>query len=182
WGSWIAQRVEREVFKVLPELVLFVGLGGLGSLVIDEINRERERRQQTRERLRNALSDLVRSYNEIKSLRRRLRAEAIRPNSASPDAVVTRREYAALLQSLNDARLGIEAYVHWIRGNRDLSPDPQLLIQDLGRAEQYLGRLITEWEKNLGVFRGEPPRRPLAKLRTLRRFVGDPHTGFKSDV
>jgi hypothetical protein len=179
WGKRIAPKLEPEVFKVLAQLVMIVVLGGLGSHVNERVNRRREHRQQTRERLRDALSDLVKSYNKIKSLRRRLRAEAIRPNSASPDAVVTGKEYGALLQGLNDEQLGIEAYVHLIKGNQDLYPDPQLLIKNLGGAERHLGQLITEWEKNLGSFRGVPPHRSLAKLPVLRRFVGNADMGFK---
>jgi hypothetical protein len=179
---WIELRVGSEVFKVLAEFFLIVGLGGLGSLVIDELNRGQERRQQTRERLRVTLSELVSCYNDVKSLRRRLRAEAIRPNAASPDALVSGKEYGALMQGLNAAQLSIEKHARLVEGNQDLYPDPELLIQDLGGAEKHLGKLISEWEKNLGAFRGEPLQRSLAELPILRCFIGDADTGFKPDL
>jgi hypothetical protein len=178
-GDWIAARVNSEVFKVLAQLVLLTALGGVGSLAIEEFRRALERREQTKERLRNALSGLITSYNEIKGLRRRLRAEAIRPNSEDPAAVVNGDEYATLLQRLNDAQLTIEAYVRLIEGNTDLYPDSPVLIDELGTAEKYLGKLITEWEKNLGTFQGTPSQQSLAKLPLLRCFVGDASMGFK---
>ena len=182
WGEWIAARVHLEVFKVLPQLVLIVGLGGLASLVVDDLARGRERRQQTKDGLRDALSDLVTSYNAIKSVRRRLRAEAVRPNARDPSAIVRGKEYAALLKRLNDVQLNIEAHVRLIDGNRDQYPDAQFLIKDLKRAEKHLGRLIGEWEDNLGSFRGDPPQQSLAKLRLLRIFVGDAKKGFRPSI
>lgn len=179
WGEGIAVRVHPEVFKVLAQLVLLAGLGGVGSLVIKEFHGARERREQTKERLRSALSGLITSYNEVKGLRRRLRAEAIRPNAEDPAAVVKSMEYAALLQRLNDSQLNIEAYVRLIEGNRDLYPDSQVLLDELGRAEEYLGNLVTEWEDNLGSFQGTPSQQSLAKLQLLRRFVGDASISFK---
>lgn len=178
WGEWIAARVHEEVFKVLAQLVLLAALGGVASLVIDALNRGRERREQIKERLRNTLSDLITSYNEVKSVRRRLRAEAIRPNSEDPAAVVDSKEYAALLQRLNDAQLKIEAYGRLLEGNKDLYTNSQELLTELGKAEKYLGKLITEWEDSLGTFQGTPPQQSLAKLQFLRCFVGDPSLGF----
>ena len=62
WGEWIAARVHEEVFKVLAQLVLLAALGGVpASLVIDALNRGRERREQIKERLRNTLSDSMAS-------------------------------------------------------------------------------------------------------------------------
>ena len=179
-GEWIAARVHQEVFKVLAQLVLLAGLGGVASLVIDEVQRARERREQTKERLRDALANLIKSYNEIKGLRRCLRAEAIRPNYKDPAAVINGNEYAALLKRLNDAQLNIEAYGRLIEGNRDLYADSRVLIDELGRAEKYLGKLVSEWEDNLGTFQGTPPQQSLSNLQFLRCFVGEASMGFGS--
>lgn len=182
WGSWISARVEPKVFEVLAQLVLLAGFGGVGSLVVDELNRARESREQTRERLRNALSDLIKSYNKIKSLRRRLRAEAVRPNYEDPHAVVNGREYAALLQLLNDEQLSIEAHLRLVEGNSDVYADSKILIHELGIAEKSLGKLVSEWERNLGSFEGDTPQQSLAELPSLRCFVGDADTGFGPSV
>ena len=179
-GEWIEARVHPEVFKVLAELVLLLGIGGVASFVIDGLNRAREQRGHIKERMRTELSDLVTAYNDVKSIRRRLRAEAIRPDFEDPAAVVYGSEYAALLQRLNDAELEIEAHRRLIDGNRDLYADPQVLFAELGTAERYLGKLISEWEDNLGKFQGSPSQLALAGLPFLRCFVGDPGMGFGS--
>jgi hypothetical protein len=147
-------------------------------LWVDELNRAREHRHQSIERSRSTLSDIVTSYNQVKSLRRRLRAEAVRPSYKDPDAVVSAREYAALLQRVNDAQLTIEAHVRLINGNRGLYAESNVLVNDLRGAEEYLGKLLTEWEESLGRFQGDPPQESLAKLPVLRCFVGDASIGF----
>jgi hypothetical protein len=79
---------------------------------------------------------------------------------------------------LNDEQLNIEADRGLIHGNRDLYADSQVLIDELGKAEKYLGKLVTEWEDNLGAFQGSPPQQSLATLPFLRCFVGDASMGF----
>jgi hypothetical protein len=178
WGDWIACKVHAEVFKVLAQLVLLAGLGGIGSLVVDELNRAGEHREQNRDRLRRTLSDIIKSYNTVKALRRRLRAEAVRPNPNDHGAVVYGEDYATLLRSLNDEQLNIEAHVRLIDGNRGLYPNSEFLMNELQTAEGYLGKLVTEWEDNLGAFTGQPSQRPLAILPRLRCFLGDPEMDF----
>jgi hypothetical protein len=76
-------------------------------------------------------------------------------------------------------KLTIEAYVRLIEGNTDLYSDSRVLIDELGRAEKYLGKLITEWEDNLGTFQSTPSQQSLGKLPLLRCFVDDASMGFK---
>ena len=180
-GEWIKSVVKNEeVFKLLAELVLVAGLGGVASLVIDGLNRERERREHLKERMRNELSELITSYNDIKSIRRHLRADAIRPNLKDPAAVVDGSEYAALLGRLNDAELKVEAHYRLIDGNKDLYADSSGLLAELEKVERYLGKLISEWEDSLGTFQGSQSQRALAALPVLRGFVGDTGMGFGS--
>jgi hypothetical protein len=180
WGPALARKVDPETFKVLAQLVLIVGLGGVGSLVLDELNYAREQRQRFIVHSRKTFTDIVASYNKVKSIRRRLRAEAIRPSCDSPVATVRSREYAMLLRSLNDAQLTIEAYVRLIEANGALYRESGTLTVHLEKAEKYLGGLVSEWEKRLGNFQGEPPSQPLSSLPVLKAFVADAETDFKS--
>jgi undecaprenyl pyrophosphate phosphatase UppP len=66
FGGEIAAHVHQEVFKLLAQLVILAGIGGLGHMILTEINTSRERRDAKRTLLRTALSDIVGVYNEVK--------------------------------------------------------------------------------------------------------------------
>jgi hypothetical protein len=152
---------------------------GVGSFLVKEYNRSRERVEHRRGLLREAHKDLIHSYNEIKHLRRLLRAQAMHPTYHDPQAVVYRDSYGPLLERLSEAQLQLEDYVRRIRGNHDIYSDAQDLVENLNRAENYVGNLITEWEDNLGLFQGDPPQRTLTRLPALGCFLGDAKTAFK---
>ena len=93
FGKQIACYFHEEVFKLLAQLVILLGIGGLGHVILTEINTSRERREANRTLLRAALSDMVGAYNEVKTVRRLLRAEAVRPNVTDHDAYVLKEPY-----------------------------------------------------------------------------------------
>jgi hypothetical protein len=141
-GREIAASLEPEVFKLLANLVIVVGIGGVASLVLSELNASHERLEAKRKLLRGALSELVSSYNDIKSVRRRLRAEAIRPDSEDANAYVLRDSYGPLLQRLNEAQLRLEAQVRLVEGNEAQYPEAKRLLKLLRDTESYLGELL----------------------------------------
>ena len=85
WGLQIANGVQPEVFKLVAGLFITGGIGGLLTFMLNTINAAREKREAIRTVQRAAHTDIVTSYNEIKGIRRQLRAEAIRPNYSHPD-------------------------------------------------------------------------------------------------
>jgi hypothetical protein len=179
FGKQIACYFHEEVFKLLAQLVILFGIGGLGHLILTEINTARERRDANRTLLRTTLDDLIGAYNEVKSVRRRLRAEAVRPNVTDHSAHVLKEPYAALLQTLNDAQLKLEAQLRLIEGNEAQYPESEKLIKLLGGAEAYLGNLISEWEDRLGSLGEAPEQNRLADFELLRPFLGDAEDSFK---
>jgi hypothetical protein len=178
-GNEIAACLHIEVFKLLAQLVILAGIGGLGHLIITEINTSRERREANRTLLRTALSDIVGAYNEVKSVRRLLRAEAVRPNVTDHDAHVLKAPYAELLARLNEAQLQLETQLRLIEGNEAQYPEPEKLRKHLGDAEGYLNDIISEWESSMGKFREAPEQNKLADFKFLRPFLGDAEDSFK---
>jgi hypothetical protein len=179
WGKKIADHLHPEVFKLLAGLVITAGIGGIASLILNEINASRERREAGRALRRNTLTDVVTSYNEVKGIRRQLRAEAVRPTYSDPNAYVLREPYATLLQRLNSAQLKLESHLRLIEGNESQYPEPKRLLQRLGEAESYLGNLISEWEEKLGRFGSEPHDNMLCDFLILRCFVSEAKQSFK---
>jgi hypothetical protein len=90
WGNWLAAKLHTEVVKGIVQEVLVVGFGGVVSFLAKEYNRSRERFEHRRGCLREAHKDLIHSYNEIKRLRRLLRAQSTHPSYHDPNAVVYR--------------------------------------------------------------------------------------------
>src|SRR6202162_863184 len=179
FGNEIARHLHPEVFKLLASLVIAAGIGGLASLILNEINGSRERREATRTLLRATLADIVVSYNEVKSVRRLLRAQAVRPTCTDPNAYVLRESYESLLPRLNDAQLKLEAHIRLLEGNEAQYPEPKRLLKLLGDAESYLGEIITEWEKRLGCFADAQEQNKLADFLVLRCFLADAKRSFK---
>ena len=181
WGNQIASHLHPDVFKLLAALVISTGIGGIGSLVFNNINATRERREVLRIVRRETLAEIVLSYNEVKSIRRLLRAEAIMPAYSDPDAYVLQGPYSSLLQRINSAQLKLESHCRLIEGNKSQYPDSKDLIQQLSKAESYVGRLITEWEEKLGYFALEPQDNNLTDFPILRCFVSKAKRSFKPD-
>ncbi len=179
-GKEIAALLHEEVFKLLAQLVILAGIGGLGHVILTEINTSRERREANRKLLQTALSDIVGVYNEVKCVRRLLRAEAVRPNVTDGDAYVLKEAYVALLRRLNEAQLKLEAQLRLIEGNKTQYPEPERLRKCLGDAEGYLGNLISEWERRLGSLSEAPEQNKLADFGFLRCFLGKAKHCFRS--
>lgn len=182
-GNELAQNLQSDVFKLLAQLILISGIGGIGSFALAEFTRTRERRQQVQDLRRKAFSDLVESYHEAKRLRRLLRAKAVRMGSSSTKDIVDRDQYDSLLQRLNDVQLQWEFYVRYAKGNPDIydAAGPKL-VANLGPAEKFLGKVISEWEEKLATFSGEPPVQRLAELPKLAQFIDEADKGFGPSV
>lgn len=178
-GKQIAPYMHDEVFKQLAQLVMLAGVGGLGHVILTDINTSRERREANRTLLRTALTDLLGAYNEVKGVRRLLRAEAVQPTVESKNAYVIRDPYVACLRRINDAQLKLEAQLRLIEGNEAQYPEPKKLLELLGDAEGYLGKLISEWEDKFGTLGKKPEHNKLADLVVLECFLADADRSFK---
>lgn len=182
-GDDLANSLQDDVFKLLVQLILISGIGGILSLSLAEFTRARERRQQLRDQQRKAFSDIVESYHEVKRLRRLLRAKAVRMEPNGAKDIVDRDEYDKLLQRLNELQLRCEFYVRYAVGNQDIygAAGPEIVV-NLGLAEKFLGKLISEWEDKLVTFSGEPPVQYLAELPKLTQFIAEANEGFGPSV
>ena len=178
-GKKIAAHVHEEVFKVLAQLIIVIGIGGLGHLILTEVNISRERREARRTLMLTTLSDIVGAYNEVKSVRRLLRAEAVRPTAKDPDAYVLKEPYVVFLRRINEAQLKLETQVRLIEANETKYPEPKKLLEFLGVAESYLGKIISEWEDTLGRLGEAPEQNKLADFEFLRLFLAKADSSFR---
>ncbi|MEX3935905.1 hypothetical protein AB4Y32_29635 [Paraburkholderia phymatum] len=175
WGELIAGRMQGDVFKLITTLVTSSGIGGIATLLYNALNVQRERREAKHQLVQSTLQDIVRSYNEIKAIRRQLRAEAVRPAYDHLEAFVLATPYAELMRKLNDAQLALETHMRRIEGNKPQYPHPETLLGGLRKAESYVGKLISEWEKGSGFAR----KKELSAFPVLRSFLSHANQGFK---
>jgi hypothetical protein len=182
-GHEFANYLQEDVFVLLAQLILVSGIGGVISLALAEFTRAREKRQQLRDLQRKTFSDLVEAYHEVKRLRRLLRARAVQLGPSGTKDIVDRDVYDTLLERLNDVQLQCEFYKRYAKGNQDIygAAGPEL-VANLKQAEKFLGKVISEWEKNLARFSGDPPVSPLAKLPRLAEFIDEAEKGFDPSV
>ncbi|MGK7949516.1 MAG: hypothetical protein AB4368_12125 [Xenococcaceae cyanobacterium] len=180
-GNEIARCLHPEVFKLLANLVITLGIGGLGALFLNGINASREHREVNRVLLRTNLDNLVDLYNEIKSVRRRLRVQAIRPSYTDPKAYVLREPYNSLLEELNESQLSLETHKRLVERNMALSAKLKQLLKDkLYKAESYLNKIIGEWEDTVNQFNDKLAENRLnnSQFKNLKFFVKDKHAKF----
>ncbi|WP_157634186.1 hypothetical protein [Burkholderia ubonensis] len=177
-GKQIAFGLQVEVFKVIATLVGTGLLGVFATFAINELNRQKERRDAERAMRRTMLADLITDYNGVKAIRRSLRAEAIRPVYSNPSAHVLKQRYLELLPKLNKAQLRLESVVRLIDGNKHAYPGHDELLKRVSAAEKYLGALIKEWEDRSGLLLDAPGTNALADFPRLRCFVDTASQSF----
>jgi hypothetical protein len=177
-GTQIPFGLNAEVFKVIATLVGTGLLGVFATLAVNELNRQKERRDAERAMRRTMLADLIADYNGVKAIRRSLRAEAIRPVYSGVSAHVLKQRYLELLPKLNEAQLRLESVVRLIEGNKVAYPGYDELLKLVSAAEKYLGALVSEWEDRSGLLLDVPDTNPLADFPVLRCFVATATQSF----
>ncbi|WP_431825132.1 hypothetical protein [Burkholderia sp. F1] len=177
-GKGIPFGLDADVFKVIATLVGTGLFGVFAPFAINELNRQKERRDAERAMRRIMLADLITAYNDVKAIRRSLRAEAIRPVYSGPSAHVLKQRYLELLPKLNEAQLRLESFVRLIDGNKLAYPGHDELLKRVSAAEKYLGALISEWENKSGLLLDAPGTNALADFPMLHCFVADASQSF----
>ena len=178
-GQDIPFGLNPEVFNVVAGLFGTSLLGAFATIAFGELSSAKERREAARAVRRQTLADVVDVYNSVKGIRRKMRAEAIRPAYTDPAAHVMRSRYLDLLLGLSEAQLRLESQVRLVEGNKSTYPEPAELLKLLGDAEKYLEALVSEWEERSGLLVDAPGVNPLAHFVALRCFVGKAPQSFK---
>jgi len=116
----------------------------LGAVVTATLKFVDENRRRDEQRLQ-VFREIVTAYNQVKAVRRNLRALGILAlgNPLNTNQALELREQ---LMALNQAQLSLEAVKRELAESR-LFQDPETVIQRLGTVERYLGETVLErWE------------------------------------
>jgi hypothetical protein len=172
--------IEFELAKALLQLGLVSVAGGVVSMLVFEYQRWRnatdksadQRRKEMeyrKSRLSSILTRAMAAYRQTKKARRILRARAISGEKGAE--VILERQYDECLDMLNDAQLDFEDLARDVGTSGEDFSNAEALKDKLHSMEDYLGDLITEFEKSRRSFSGDEASLPLSKLPLLADFV-----------
>lgn len=102
---------------------------------------------------RRVFRDVVETYNEVKSIRRTLRALGLLIPRSDPLTAKEAKDALTIMTRLNDAQLRFEAIKREIEQS-NLFNHPDLVISELRTVEDYINKsVIGKWEKSQGRIR-----------------------------
>jgi hypothetical protein len=162
-------QIWNEIAKAGVQLgiITIIG-GGVGFALrrVDSIREERReksqsdleaKRKQNEYRL-SVLGDITTSYNQVKAVRRTLRALGVMALTA-PLTAEQANKFFAQMKSLNEAQLSLERVKREVDVRRISFEKGDDILCALNKAENYVNEIIKNWEKEgAGVVTGAPPR------------------------
>lgn len=157
FGSEIKKFVDEKVFESTYQFFLITIIGGGVSLIFEsyrrdleskerEAERQREEKEKRQEIQRSLRARLIVAFNDVKKVRRLLRAEAVQGKPNDKSEVVIREQYRKQMNALIDAQLSIDFAYRVIKYEPDLFQD-STLVGKLKKANKYLRNIIDEYEK-----------------------------------
>jgi hypothetical protein len=144
---WPVKELPTEIAKSLLQLTVVAVAGHVVSILITKANNERQDLMRADE-LRNALLDrLNESFVEVKKVRRLARATSEKVMiGAVTQLFIHKSRFHEYLQALNDAQLKLEIVSKDVESNKSLFIDAKDVIKRLDMMEEYLNRLVDEYE------------------------------------
>lgn len=126
---------------------------------------------------RRVFHDVVETYNEVKSIRRSLRALGFLIPGSDPLTAEEAKDVLIIMTRLNDAQLRFEAIKREVeQSNLFNHPDP--VIRELRTVEDYINKFaIEKWEESQGRIREGAGPGELDNLR-LPDFI----KGFRENI
>lgn len=161
-----------DLVKMTYQFCLIVVIGGAVTWLFREYTRVRERRESDSQELASLSQDLVRAYNDIKRIRRLLRARAQRGGSVTESETTIRcGVYEEFMGELNEVQLRLEGYKRRVHSEEPLFRKSEGLESALEEMEKYLHDIIEEYENALRSYEEGPPNLSITRLPKLAEFI-----------
>jgi hypothetical protein len=181
-----------EAAKSLLQIALVSVVGAVISLVTGDYQRAKQSAEKEGERetarkeyrddlLKSLLSRLMNNYTAVKKARRLLRGRGLTPRGEPPADHVLAAVYDAQIDVLNEAQLAFEHIRRDVVTSETAFAEAnyESLVKALGKLDEYLGELVTEFESCRRMFAGDPASCRLGSLPKLEKFLGDGQTPFQ---
>ena len=172
-----------EIAKAGLQLGIVSIIGGGITLILKRFERRQEERRTLNEYRLKVLHDVTTSYNQIKAVRRTLRAFGFKtPRSLlTLDQVI---EFRGQMKSLDEAQLALERLKREVRVRSDSFCKAQQIQCALVTAEEYIQDVLKDWEtKGVDIIVGAAPNVP-ASMGKLQTFLdkAEKEKGFTQGV
>ena len=139
-----------ETYKTLLQLVVIGAAGHVVSLLVTKANNDRQdllRLNELRKLLLDRLND---AFIQVKKIRRIARATADkRRTDAEVEYFIDRTQFHEYLQAINETQLDLELVSKEIVSSRALFRNPDFLVENVDSMEEYLNRIVDEYEHTL---------------------------------
>jgi len=154
---------------------------------LEKAKEERRMQEENRNQYRKeVLSNLNKLYAKTKTARRMLRAKGFTTQWYSKEddsCLVKQSVYDLYMKDINQCQLELEAIRKEIFIGSSIFLAPAMITGNLKAMDNYLGNLITEYEKKLPDFKGEPEVLKIESLPVLKKFLSNAKVsgGFKEN-
>jgi len=169
-----------ELAKAFVQLAVITLLGGAVAATLRYVESLREENRRLNEYWAGLFREVVAAYNEIKTVRRTLRAFGFRKTPAGSLSAEQAVQFWAQMTSLLQSQLSLE------RVERELRTSPEAdathAREAIQTVETYVHDIVKEWEDyGLEITEGVASNR-LEKLEELRSFLGPADQGFRENA
>lgn len=157
--------------EFIIQMILLVVAGGV---FVQSYNRGQSKKAAINDFRKTTLHSLIKAYSETKKARRTLRARVepcgVGETTESIEAI-SYKAYDEHMSTINDTQLSLEVIKRELDVFASAFDKAELLIECVGIMEDYLGRIVDEYEKTLKLFHGQSSI-PLTRLQHLSAFIG----------
>lgn len=174
-----------EAAKALLQFMIVIILGGLSGLAINSFDKRRRGYRALQEFRQEFLESLSRSYQDAKRARRALRTVGLTTKfgDQKPPMNTKRCEaYQEQMLSLNDTQLTLERLKIEAGNFRDAFSAKAKLEEELRGMENYVRKVVKEYEQYWGGLQQDPPVVTFENLERLADFTGSfSDSDFRND-
>ena len=176
----------RTISDTLLKIISGTVIGTTAAILLSDYSQkqlERKNQDQYKKDLLQRLHDL---YAKTKNARRMLRAKGFTTQwygKEDDSCLVKRKVYDHYMNDINECQAELEAIKKEIFTGKNIFFDPEMIIKYLEDMDTYLGNLISEYEKKLPCFEGEPALLRISELSDLKNFISSASIvgGFKDN-
>ena len=165
-------------------LLTIISTGVIGTLlsVLVTNHQKIQLRETNRDQFRkDILQSLNKIYSKIKNARRMIRAKGFTVpyyRNEDDNHLLSLSVYELYMKVINDCQLELESWRHEIITNEYAFSNPRLIIGNLKDMDNYLSKIVSEYEQCRPAFFGEPPARKIGELKEMKLFLVQAREGL----
>jgi len=182
----------RTITNTLLNIISVSVIGTLFTLLLGNYNRTQSQlhtQEENRKRIeenwdqyrKDALQRLQKLYAKTKNARRMLRAKGFPTpyyRNENDSNLMKQSVYDFYMEDINDSQLELEAIRQEITTERSIFSDPAKIISNLKDMDEYLGKMVSEYEAKGSAFTGDPATLKIGELKDIKSFLAHGDEGF----